>query len=214
MDGSDFISQKRRPKLLKILVLIFVVAGIALVASCIWYHSNYPYGYSHCCSAGIGLDLRQYAEDHDGWLPHGKSTPEASLSLLCEDTNTIGWICGKNISRAIAEAALIKDGVLGPKSCGWHYVEGLREGDDPQIAVLWDKVRGLGHNGERRRGMAHEVSLLDGSHQGISESEWPKFIADQKARLAGVIASRQSNSPPIRWSDEESLGPNHPWALN
>ena len=120
----------------------------------------------------------------------------------------VEWIRGKNIPRAIADTALIKDGVLGPESCGWHYIEGLREDDDPQIAALWDKVRGLGHNGQRRPGMAHEVSLLDGSHTGISEAEWPKFIADQKARLAEVIASRPTNSPPIRWSDEEALGPN------
>ncbi len=152
-----------------------------------------------------------YAQDHGSWLPHGEVTPEASLSLLYQyDPSTLSYFGGKNISRGTVEAALKRDGKLSPETCGWHYVEGLREGDDPEIAVAWDKVIGLGHNGQRLRGMMHEVILLGAWHQYVSKQEWPEFIANQKRLLEQTIASRDSNAPPIRWSDEESLGPNRP----
>jgi hypothetical protein len=208
LDNAHSISQKRRPKVIKILVLIFAVICVAVIAGRIWYHSNYPYGWSHCCIAQVGLGLRQYAMDHEGWLPYGEATSEASLSLLCADPVWIFSVRGKNVPLAVAKAALERTGVLSPESCGWHYIEGLREDDNPEIAVLWDKMRGLDHNGRRHSGMAHEVSLMDGSHRGVSEANWPKFIADQKVLLEKVMASRPTNSPPIRWSDVESLGPN------
>ncbi|MCS7336641.1 MAG: hypothetical protein NZ739_00160 [Verrucomicrobiae bacterium] len=80
--------------------------------------------------------------------------------------------------------------------------------DDPGIAVAWDKVAGLGHNGERRTGLMHEVIFLDGSTAFITRADWPGFVADQKQKLESVIASRQPGAPAIRWSDEATLGPN------
>jgi len=49
---------------------------------------------------------------------------------------------------------------------------------------------------------------LDGSTEFINKRAWPEFIAKQKLLLAQTIVSRDSNAPPIRWSDEEDLGPN------
>jgi len=192
-------------------MVLFAVGTLITVSAIVcWFEwqRQFPFGRTHCCAKGIGMELRIYAENHRGWLPHGRPTPEGSLSLLCTDSNLVGWICGKNIPVAVARAALAKDGTLGPASCGWHYVEGLRSDDYPQIAVAWDKIHGLGHNGQRVEGLARSVILLDGSEQGISEKKWPDFVADQKARLAKTIASRDTDSPAIRWSDEESLGPN------
>jgi hypothetical protein len=200
----------RKSKWKKIFLYLLGFIFSAVVLEQIWYHYTYPYGWSHACSAGLGMGLRQYAEDHGNWLPHGEATPEASLSLLYKDDSvTALWtLGGKNIPHETVEATLKRDGKLSPATCGWHYVEGLRETDNPEIAVAWDKVIGLGHNGQRVRGMMHEVILLDSSHPNIRKEAWPEFIANQKQLLAQTIASRESNAPPIRWSDEESLGPN------
>ena len=87
-------------------------------------------------------------------------------------------------------------------------MEGLRSDDDREIAIAWDKVFGLGHNGQRIRGLAHEVILVDRSTKGISVKEWPKFAMEQREKLAKVIASRTNGAPPVRWSDEDTLGTN------
>jgi hypothetical protein len=87
-------------------------------------------------------------------------------------------------------------------------VEGLRDDDDLSIAIVWDKVFGVDHFGQRRRGFAHEVVYLDGSSGAISTAKWPQFAMEQREKLAKLIAERGTNGPPIRWSDEETLGTN------
>src|SRR6476646_4962846 len=90
----------RRSKVKKILLASIAVIVFGVAAVRVWYHYTFPYGWSHACSKGLGLGLRLYADEHDHWLPHGESTPEASLGLLYKDnTNEAIWILGgKNIS--------------------------------------------------------------------------------------------------------------------
>jgi hypothetical protein len=131
----------------------------------------------------MGIALREYAEDHNGDFPTGGETPEASLSLLYSNYVDAQWLRGKTVPLNVAEAALRKNGKLGPDSCSWHYVEGLIESDNPQIAILWDKV-GLGHNGERVKGGGHEVLYVDGDSRFISGLKWPEFLEEQNQLLA------------------------------
>jgi len=193
-------------------LLLTVVASLLLagIGGKGFYHYKFPYGYSHACSKGLGLTLRMYAENHDGWLPYGRETPEASLALFAhDDIDSALWVLGgKNVPRVVVQAALTNAWVFGPDTCGWHYVEGLREDDDPQLMVAWDKTVGLNHNGMRTKGLEHEVVFLDGSAQYASSTKWRQLVADEKEKIAKVIISRQSNAPPIRWSDEAELGPN------
>jgi hypothetical protein len=111
------------------------------------------------------------------------------------------------LARELVEQALAAGG-LDPASCGWHYVEGLRDDDDPELAVAWDKVEGLDHNGQRRPGLAHEVVFVDGSVRLVTVRDWPNFAAEQRERLARTKATRSAGAPRIRWSDEATLGPN------
>jgi hypothetical protein len=127
--------------------------------------------------------LRIYALDHHGQFPAGGGTPEGSLSLLFSNYVDAYTLRAKTVPLKVTEAALRETGKLGPDSCGWHYVEGLTDTDDPQIAILWDKI-GLGHNGERIKGGGHEVGYLDGSHRVINASNWPAFMEEQKQLLA------------------------------
>jgi hypothetical protein len=208
LTSSECITPRRRWR--KDLAVAGVSFLIAVAGISGWWHYTFPFGYSHTCSKGLGSALRIYAEAHSGWLPHGGATPEASLGLLAEDDPIdANWVLGgKNVRPEIVRAIVAKKEKFGPETCGWHYVEGLREDDEPRIMVAWDKVVGLGHNGERRRRFMHEVVFLDGSIQFVTKSAWPQFLVEQRERLAKMMASRQADAPPIRWSDEASLGPN------
>lgn len=190
-----------------LLLLVAAVAVLAVVGR-LGHRYLFPYGYTHACSKYLAISFRLYANDHGGWFPHGESSPEASLGLLAKhDPTTVYLLGGKHIPSSVAAQAFT-NGTFGPEMCGWHYVEGLHVDDDPDVAVAWDKVTGLGHNGERRRGFMHEVVFLGGYTEFITKSAWTEFVNKQKEKLERVIASRCTNDPPIQWSDEATLGPN------
>jgi hypothetical protein len=69
----------------------------------------------------------------------------------------------------VVQQALAKDGKLGPQSCGWHYVEGLTEADNPEIAID-------GRNSWRDRNscLLNEASAKErGSQRSPQESDFP-----------------------------------------
>lgn len=197
---------KRRWFLVTLIVIAVVAGGVGF-----WFRESFPYGHSHSCSKALAGGLLIYANDHEGWFPHGGRTPEESLSLACTNGDPYllqGMLRGKHLPQSVVDGAFARDKVLSPESCGWHYVEGLRENDDPELAVGWDKTVGLGHNGNRMRGLEHEVWTVEGSTHLISKVAWPKLVERQRQLLAEAAANRSPASPAIRWSDEKSLGPN------
>jgi hypothetical protein len=169
--------------------LIIVTTVVANVHSYFWYKHAYPYGWSHCCDIALHLALMQYADDHGGAFPAGRSTPEASLSLLYGTNHWVGaeLLRGKSVPVAVVKEILNRGELLGPDSCGWHYVEGLREDDDPRLGLFWDKA-GLGHNGERLPAGGHIVVFLYGRREHIAGKEWSKFLEEQQKLLADRTA--------------------------
>ncbi len=204
----------KNPERRRYLRWVGILAGVGIVGAIALkfaWSNQFPYGHSHSCSKVLGSTLRHYAEDQAGWLPNGGATPEQSFSLIWTNGDPYSVrdiLRGKNLAQADIDAALARDGFLSPQSCGWHYVEGLREDDDPKLAVVWDRTTGLDHNGRRRSGLIHEVIMLDGSMHLIFEGKWKEFVETQRKLLSETMARRPTNSPPIRWSDEEVLGPN------
>ena len=92
---------------------------------------------------GMGLALRSYATDHGGFFPTGGHSPEESLALLC--TAQYG-VSAEMLAADVTAIDSINDSVargvpLAPDLCAWHYVEGLRMGEDPKLALLWEKDR-------------------------------------------------------------------------
>ena len=172
-------------RILKRIAIGAAVLGCVTFALFFWIRSqlpSYPYGWSHCCLKGIGLALRQYAEKYDGHYPAGGGSPEASLSLLYrEHTINAEYLRGKTVPVERVQRILERGELLGPDSCGWHYVEGLTTSDDPNLALVWDKV-GLGHNGEDIHG-GHSVWLLGCSEEVVPAAEWPDFLKHQQKLL-------------------------------
>jgi hypothetical protein len=182
----------------RVLIGSAILAGIVLALTVLVRNQapRYPYGPSHCCLKCLGLGLSQYAEKYGGHYPAGAGSPEASLSLLYRekyaDAETLR---GKTVPIETVERILERGELLGPDSCGWHYVEGLTTSDNHDLAIVWDKV-GLGHSGEDIGG-GHSVWLLRYHEEVVPASEWPAFLKQQEelmaARRQGVKKSAKSD---------------------
>ena len=127
--------------------------------------------------------LHQYAEDHGGNYPAGGHTPEASLSLLYPKYADASLLRGKTVPEKVVKAILAQGKRLGPKTCGWHYVEGFNLKDDPRLAIAWDKAR-LGHNGELKPRFGTNVLFVNLGSECIPEEKWDAFLKEQQALLA------------------------------
>jgi hypothetical protein len=184
MASLENVSAKRR-YFRKAAIIAAFCATVAIAAS-FAYHQykrpQYPYGFNHCCSKGLGLALSMYADDHGGKFPAGEKAPEASLSLLYSNYADADLLRGKTVPLETTKRILESGGKLGPESCGWHYVEGLTESDNPALAIAWDKI-GLGHNGQRLRSGGHEVIYMFGNTDIIPGSKWDEFLAKQQELL-------------------------------
>lgn len=176
-----------RPITRKVGFLLVAVSLVLVVGLYAWYRWNFPYGWSHCCDKQLYFALREYAETHGGAFPAGESTPEASLGLTYGNLSfdCAYLLCGKALSEASVKEILDQGERLGPDSCGWNYVEGLRLGDDSRLALFWDK-EGLGHNGQRLPNGGYIVMFLDGISRYIPASDWSAFLSEQEKLRPGL----------------------------
>ena len=175
---------RRRRRLLLLTATLLVLGS----GGWLYYKWKYPYGWSHCCDKQLIFALDRYAEDHGGAYPAGGSSPEASLSLLYPKYADANLLRGKTVPLATVQSLLDAGQQLGPETCGWHYVEGLRSDDDPGLALVWDKL-GLGHNGERNESGGRTVLFVRMNLRYISGSEWSDFLAEQER----LHAARRQN---------------------
>lgn len=176
-----------------------------------WLRTRYPYGCKHICNKAVGLALMQYALDHQGHFPAGKGSPEASFSLLYHEKyiGSSELLAGKTASGKQAEAILSKGGSLDPATCSWIYVEGLMQDDPSDIAILYDKVGGLGHNCELLSDGGHEVVYVAGNTGFIPAAEWNSFLFQQNKLISETLNKRlQEKVKPDRIAPADSRGRN------
>ncbi|MBX3414824.1 MAG: hypothetical protein KF708_19215 [Pirellulales bacterium] len=149
--------------------------------------------------------LWRYAEQHGGQFPTGGDTPEASLSLLYPDYDD-GWLLRGNTYPLQPAVDLLAAGKpLTPETCGWHYVDGLRQPPPgagwSNVALFWAK-REVGHNGERLREGGHYVGFIHGDTGYVKAADWARFVADQEKAAAAI---RQGKDPIVPWVPEYGM---------
>jgi hypothetical protein len=178
------------------------LAAVGLLMTCgaIYYNARFPYGQSHCCIIQMSSALEQYAEENGGKYPTGGETPEASLSLLYKSNYIDAYVLrGMTVPERNVRSILDAGGVLGPDSCGWHYVTGLTRADGPGLALLWCKVA-LGHNGNRPRDGGRQVVFVGRGVEWVSGNRWRAFLNDQKALMERRSTRAVSGMPLVTGS--------------
>ena len=191
---------KRHLRRVIAIVMLLGVAGSYFA----YYRHLYPYGQSHCCDKQLYSVLAMYAHAHDGDFPSGEATPEASLSLIqgTDGHDCAYLLCGKSGSAAVVKNILDDGKLLGPDTCGWNYVEGLRSNDDSRLALFWDK-EGLAHNGMRLDAGGHIVMFVDGFTEYIPAAEWDQFLAEQRLLFAKRKNGRERKDAAIEQKQAE-----------
>ena len=196
-----------RKRLITVAIVLGTIALLVVGGGMFYYKWKYPYGWSHCCIIGMMSSLEQYAEEHGGHYPAGESSPEASLSLLCRSNYIDAYtIRGMTVPESTVRPILERGGLLGPDSCGWQYVEGLTQADDPRIALLYCK-QALGHNGQRTKDGGRQVVFVgSGGITWVSGDRWPSFLKEQKELLSSRSSRAKTGAPLVTGGIELPAG--------
>ena len=176
---------QRRSRLLKLAAMT-----MAAVVLAVWYVRSHPlvfneslWGHAHCMPQAA-MAFRIYALDHEGRFPYSTNGyGDALLLMTNERGNFWAGLTGPGYDgRVFAEAARTgRD--IPEQACGRVYVQGLGETNNPEIALLFDKVAAPpDHCHFPRRlwsGFVREVCFVDGSWRSVPVAEWSDFAHRQ-----------------------------------
>jgi hypothetical protein len=166
------------------------IALMALLGAAVWYVRANPrifnesfFEHAHCI-AQAGSPLQFYALDHGGDFPvHTNGYGDALLLLAEDDTFYFDCLTGPGFSGDVLRNAKTTGTNLDEAECGRVYVQGLRDGSNQEIAILFDK---LPTPGDHCHGFARlsqpfgrEVLFIRGDHQFIRNADWPAFAEKQ-----------------------------------
>ncbi len=176
---------QRRSRFLKL-------AALAITAAVLggWYVKSHPlvfneslWEHAHCMPQAGGA-FRTYASDHGGRFPyHTNGYGDALLQMTHEMGTYWGPLTGPGYDAEVFARAARAGQHLSESACGRVYVQGLSETNNPEIALLFDKVAAPpDHCHFPRRlwwGVVREVCFVDGSWRMVPISEWPDFARRQ-----------------------------------
>jgi hypothetical protein len=176
----------------------FALALAVLLAGSWLYVRTHPLvfldAHRHCIKCA-GLQLVVYAADHNGRFPyHPKGYGNALLQM---NEDSFFAFTGPGYDDAPFHAAKAAGRELAEDECGRVYVQGLSTQNDPELALLFDKLATPG--GDHCHlpcriwaPLGREVWTVGGMHLFVRESEWPEFARKQARMLtdAGFSAEQ------------------------
>jgi hypothetical protein len=175
-------------------ILLTVVASALLWSIYVRTHPLvFMETHQHCIKAA-GLQMLQYAGEHDGRFPYHPKSYGNALLLLNEDSyNTL---TGPGYDPAVLHQAKQAGTDLGEEDCGRVYVQGLTTKCNIEIALLFDKLPTPGgdhcHFPVRMwASLGREVVFRHGGMRFVRESEWPQFVNEQVELLVAEGFARE-----------------------
>jgi hypothetical protein len=186
---------------------LFLCAGVVIVALCSLYVRTHPpvfnesfWEHAHCIK-GTGLALLQYAADHGGKFPSDTNGYGNALLLITNELNNF-WagLTGPGYDGQVFAEAARTGRHIPEEACGRVYVQGLSEADNPQIALLFDKLPTPGGDhchllARLSAPLVREAWTIAGGMKQIPEKEWPAYSKHQIDLLvAAGIAAEQAKS--------------------
>ena len=151
------------------------------------------FGHSHCMTSA-GLDLVSYASEHGGQFPsHPNGYGDA---LLLVNNGSDAALTGPGYDTQVFERVRRTGEDAPEREFGRVYVQGLSNTDDPEIAILFDKLPTPGGdhcNGFRRFSapLGREIWTIGSGLRFVPESEWPTFAKEQIELLVAAGIARE-----------------------
>jgi hypothetical protein len=143
----------------------------------------------------VATELRVYAHDHGGWFPRSDKDSLDALRKLYPDYAGGPELAG--LSGDIdAVMQCLKEGKPLTGKSSWVYVQGLKNTDDPTLALLWDSHPGRYGTGVNQRGpvmRGHVVStigMINGFETNVVDADWTNFLRQQEELRKAALASR------------------------
>jgi hypothetical protein len=131
--------------------------------------------------------LLNYANDHQGRFPQSGVSAYDALQKLYPDYCPSGKELSGLSGNVNFVAASLKAGKpLTDKITSWVYVQGLKDNDDPNLAILWDSQAGLFSDGKKDPSGGHAVLFLSGKIKQVPVSDWTNFLEQQKQLLKSL----------------------------
>lgn len=184
-----------------------LAAGFGFIAAmgvcCIFYVRTHPlvfnesfFEHAHCI-VQTGLAFNTYASEHDGRFPADTNGYGNALLQLTNYTANF-WACftGPGYNGKVFEEAARTGQRIPEAECGRVYVQGLSETNDPDIALLFDKMPSPGgdHCQMLHRltaPLSREVWTIRSGREVIRESEWRAYATNQIALLVAAGIPRE-----------------------
>lgn len=184
---------KIRLRILVCLIAVIVVGGTIYVKTHPLVFNESFLTHAHCIVGG-GLSLDSYAREHEGRFPFSTNGYGDALVLVnaCWDES----LTGPGYDARVFERVR-RTGENAPESeFGRVYVQGLSESNDPEIALLFDKLPTPGgdHCHVFQRFFAplgREIWVVGGGHRFIRENDWTAFSRHQIELLVAAGLSKE-----------------------
>jgi hypothetical protein len=145
----------------------------------------------HCMSQ-VGLALRFYSTDNNDYFPYSEKGYADGLGLASEYCNWI--VTGPSYKRVVVEDFEGKN--IPEELCGRVYIQGLKESDDCDIAILFDKLATPGGDhchlpGRMWAPYGREVMFITSQKKFIRNDKWDDFAKEQIELLVEAGISRE-----------------------
>ena len=177
-------------------------SAVVIVAAVIgtWYVKSHPlvfneslWEHAHRMPQASGA-LMMYAHDHEGRFPFHTNGWGDALLMLTPERSWFYFINGPGYDNSAFEEGFASGRHVDERRRGRVYVQGLSLTNDPQIAILFDKVAAPpDHCHFPRRlwwGYVREVCFVDGGWRMVPIAEWPDFAHRQTELLVAAGFSR------------------------
>ncbi|HTI99638.1 MAG TPA: hypothetical protein VL527_12210 [Dongiaceae bacterium] len=153
------------------------------------YAAQFPYGERRAAMLIMYYALLNYANDHAGSFPADENAYVALTKLYPHYCPTGAELAGLSVDETKTKERLLTGKPLDGSTTSWIYLPGLKSGDDPRIALLWESQEGLRHSGRVSDNQSHAVLLVDGTITNIPGDIWAQFREEQR-RLLGHAAGK------------------------
>jgi hypothetical protein len=178
------------------LIIAAGVTALCLGGVLAVYAWAYPYGARPCSLPCVVSALKLYAADHEDRFPDGGKTPQEALRKLTPRYVNVSMLAGITGDRAEVQAAIGRGAELSDLQSSWVYFPGFKSTDDPNLAVIWERVGGVKFNGRRAEPGSHAVGFADGTHRQVRAADWEAFVQEQ-ARLRESIQNGRGEQRPL-----------------